>query len=128
MCTVEDQCFDVLNRLLSGIQANEDSSSFQNSSRESQRLDNPESQSSGQLFSSISTKQIGGAGGYTCCVPGCSSNKRDPELSFYNFPNGKSKESIELRKRWINLTSRISLPQLGTESVRCIFQVDEKLT
>ena len=26
--------------------------------------------------------------------------------SFYSFPNGKSKESIELRKRWINLISR----------------------
>ena len=107
MSTVEDECFDVLNSLLSGIQANEDSSSFQNSNTEPPRLDNPEGQSSGQLFSSISTKQSGGAGGYTCCVPGCSSNnKRNPELSFYNFPNGKSKESIELRKRWINLISR----------------------
>ena len=107
MSTVEDECFDVLNSLLAGIQANEDSSSFQNSSTEPQQLDNAEIQSSGQLFSSISTKQSGGAGGYTCCVPGCSSNNnRNPELSFYNFPNGKSKESIELRKRWINLISR----------------------
>ena len=43
MSTVEDECFDVLNSLLAGIQANEDSSSFQNSSTELQRLDNPES-------------------------------------------------------------------------------------
>ena len=109
MSTVEDECFNVLNSLLLGIQTKKDFSSFQNSSTEPQRLDNPESQSSGQLFSSISTKQSAsrGAGGYTCCVPGCSSNnKRNPELSFYNFPNGKSKEAIELRKRWINLISR----------------------
>ena len=107
MSTVEDECFDVLNSLLAGIQANEDCSSFQNSSTEPQRLDNPENQGSGQFFPSISTNQSGGSGGYTCCVPGCSSNnKRNPELSFYNFPNGKSKESIELRNRWINLISR----------------------
>ncbi len=107
MATVEDECFEVLNCLLAAIQANEDSSSFENSCTGAQRLDNPESQCSGQSFPSISTKQSGGAGGYTCCVPGCSSNnKKSPELSFYNFPNGKSKESIELRKRWINLISR----------------------
>ena len=43
MSIVEDECFDVLNSLLAGIQANKDSSSFQNSSTELQRLDNPES-------------------------------------------------------------------------------------
>ena len=87
MSTVEDECFDVLNSLLAGIQANEDSSSFQNSSTEPQRLDNPESQSSGQLFSSISTKQSGGAGGYTCCVLVCSSNnKRTQNFLFTTFP------------------------------------------
>ena len=32
-------------------------------------------------------------GGFTCCVPGCFSNsKRDTNLSFYNIPNGKSKD------------------------------------
>ena len=49
MSTVEDECFDVLNSLLSGIQANEDSSSFQNSSTEPQRLNNPESFNSEKL-------------------------------------------------------------------------------
>ena len=49
MSTVEDECFDVLNNLLAGIQANEDSSSFQNSSTEPQRLDNPESFNSEKL-------------------------------------------------------------------------------
>ena len=30
-------------------------------------------------------------GGFICCVPDCFSNsRRNPELSFYNFPNGKS--------------------------------------
>jgi hypothetical protein len=33
-------------------------------------------------------------------------HKRNPELSFYSIPSGKSEESKELRKRWINLISR----------------------
>ena len=49
MSTVEDECFDVLNSLLSGIQANEDSSSFQNSSTEPRQLNNPESFNSEKL-------------------------------------------------------------------------------
>ena len=49
MSTVEDECFDVLNSLLSGIQGNEDFSSFQNSSTEPQRLDNPEGFNSEKL-------------------------------------------------------------------------------
>ena len=52
-------------------------------------------------------KKSGGDGGFTCCVPGCfSNNKKNPELSFYNFRNGKSPESQELRKKWIHLISR----------------------
>ena len=52
-------------------------------------------------------KKSGGDGGFTCCVPGCFSNKKkNPELPFYNFPNGKSPESQELRKKWIHLISR----------------------
>ena len=58
------------------------------------------------LFTST-TKRSGGAGGFTCCVPGWfTNNKRNPELSFYNFPNGKSQESVERREKWINLISR----------------------
>jgi hypothetical protein len=34
------------------------------------------------------------------CVPAC---KINPELSIYNFPNGISGESKEVRKKWINL-------------------------
>lgn len=54
-----------------------------------------------------SRSRVKSGGGFTCCVPGCSNNhKRNPELSFYNFPNGKSQESKELRKKWINLIPR----------------------
>ena len=36
-------------------------------------------------------RRKGGQGGNTCCVPECFSNsKRDPSLSFYSFPDGKS--------------------------------------
>ena len=42
-------------------------------------------------------------GGITCCVPGCFSNSlRNPELSFYVIPNGKSKEKQQLHKRCRN--------------------------
>eukprot|EP00795_Rhopilema_esculentum_P007414 gene7413-biopygen8695 len=47
------------------------------------------------------------AGGFTCCVPGCFNNsKRNPALSFYQFPFGNRQEKIDLRKRWISLISR----------------------
>ena len=40
-------------------------------------------------------------GGFTCCVSGCAgNNKRNPELSFHNFPNEKSQESKNLQKAW----------------------------
>ncbi|XP_028418362.1 uncharacterized protein LOC114543675 [Dendronephthya gigantea] len=59
MATVESECFEVLNCLLKAVQANEDSSSFENS----------------------------------CTDP-------------LRIPSGKSEESKELRKKWINLISR----------------------
>ena len=101
---------------LSGaVQSNEDSSSFKNSCPSPQRFETPESnknsptcasQSSGKS-SKPKSSTSGGRGGFTCCVPGCfSNNKRNPELSFYNFPNGKNEESQELRKKWVNLISR----------------------
>ena len=38
-------------------------------------------------------RKSGGAGGYTCCVPGCYNNsKKQKGLSFHVFPAGKSKE------------------------------------
>ncbi|CAB4018653.1 THAP domain-containing 11, partial [Paramuricea clavata] len=97
------------------VQINEDSNSCENSCTSSLRLNNSESQCSSQLSSSNFTRRSGGAGGYTCCVPDCSSNhKRNPELSFYSIPSGKSKESKELRKRWINLIShRDFSPTIG---------------
>lgn len=65
--------------------------------------------------STTAHKKSGGDGGFTCCVPGCfNNNKKNPELSFYNFPNGKSPESQELRKKWIHLISRKNFtPTLG---------------
>jgi hypothetical protein len=100
MATVGRECFEVLNRLLEAVQTNEDSSSSENSYTSPLRLNKSESQCSSQLSSS--TKLSGGAGGYTCCVPDCPSNhKRNPELSFYSIPSGKSEESKELRNRWI---------------------------
>ena len=41
-------------------------------------------------------------GGYTCCVPGCSSNtKRDKELSFHKLPR-----DVSLREKWVNSIKR----------------------
>ena len=52
-------------------------------------------------------RRRGGTGGYTCCVPECFSNsKRNPHLSFYNYPDGQSEEKKLLRKRWIHLVGR----------------------
>ena len=75
-------------------------------------------------------KKSGGVGGFTCFVPGCfSNNKKNPELSLYNYPNGKSPESQELRKKWIHLISRKNLLQRwATESAHNIFQEAEKHT
>ena len=43
-------------------------------------------------------------GGYTCHTPSCFNNsKRNKHLSFYNFPNGKSKEKQMLWKKWIHV-------------------------
>ncbi len=53
------------------------------------------------------TKKSGGKGGFTCCVSLCFNNsKKHPNLSFYNFPNGKSKEKQLLRKQWIHMVAR----------------------
>ena len=53
-------------------------------------------------------------GGITCCVPECFSNSlRDPQLSFYVIPNGKSKEKQVLRKRWLHMISRKNFDNPG---------------
>ena len=50
---------------------------------------------------------LGGRGGFTCCVPGCFSNSnRDVDLTFFVIPNGNSKEKILLRKKWLQMISR----------------------
>ena len=52
-------------------------------------------------------KWKGGPGGYTCYVPECFSNrKRNPSLSFYSFPDGKSEDKVLLRKRWLHFVGR----------------------
>ena len=54
-----------------------------------------------------SSRKSGGSGGFTCCVPNCFNNsKRNRNISFYAFPNGKSKEKQLLKKRWIHFISR----------------------
>ena len=107
MATVESECAEILCRLSEAVQTNEDSSSFKNSCTGLQRFTSPESNGKSPLSSTSTTKRSGGAGGFTCCVPGWfTNNKRNPELFSYNFPNGKSEESVERRKKWINLISR----------------------
>ena len=62
---------------------------------------------------SLSENQVV-VGGITCCVPGCFSNSlRNPELSLYVIPNGKSKEKQELRKRWLHMISRQNFDNPG---------------
>ena len=106
MATIEKECAAVLCCLLEAVQANEDSSSFQNSCTGLQRFDSPRSNGNKPLSSSSTSKR---SGGFTCCVPGCFTNsKRNPEFSFYNFPSGKSEKSKELRQKWIGLIARES--------------------
>ena len=54
-------------------------------------------------------------GGFTCCVPRCFSNShRNPDLSFYSIPNGKSKQKQELRKKWLHMISRKDFKDPGS--------------
>ena len=49
---------------------------------------------------------LGGRGGFTCCVPGCFSNSnKDVDLSFHVIPKGKSKEKNLLMKKWLHMIS-----------------------
>ena len=113
-CTpcVELTCAEVVRDLLDATLANESPSSFQSSCPGGRMLTS--SKNIGEN-SNCTSKKSKSSGGFTCCVPGCfNNNKRNPELSFYNFPNGKSKESVELRKKWIRLISRVNFtPTIG---------------
>ena len=46
-------------------------------------------------------------GGTSCCIPTCDSNtKRNPELSFYQFPTDR-----KLRKMWLHWVGRANFVQ-----------------
>ena len=90
MASFEGECVEVLCRLSEIIQTNEDPSSFENSCAGLRTFNSPESTDQSSLTVTNTTKRSGDAGGYTWCVPSCfNNNKWNPELSFYNFPNGK---------------------------------------
>ena len=59
-------------------------------------------------------KSKSAVGGITCCVPECFSNSlRDPDLSYYIIPNGRSKEKQELRKGWLQMIARKNFDNPG---------------
>ena len=101
-----------VSRVLSEVAESNDNPGFCQSSSVAGKACSEEERA---FSSATAPKKSGGDGGFTCCVPGCfNNNKKNPELSFYNFPNGKSPESRELRKKWIHLISRKSFtPTLG---------------
>ena len=83
----EKECTKVLCSLSKSVETEGNPSFFQSSSTGGQMFDSPIIVE--KTMRSKSDSKI--IGGFTCCVPGCASNnKRNPELSFYNFPNGKS--------------------------------------
>ena len=99
----EKDCTEALCSFSKSVETEENPSFFQSSSTGGQMFDSPDIVE--KTVRSKSDSKI--IGGFTCCVPGCASNnKRNPELSFYNFPNGKSQESKNLRKAWLHLVSR----------------------
>ena len=69
MASSESECVEVLCRLLEIIQTNEDPSSFENSCPGLQTFNSPESTDQSSLTVANTTKRIGDAGVYTCCVP-----------------------------------------------------------
>jgi hypothetical protein len=91
MATVVGECAAVLCRLLEAIQANEDPTVlFRTLARVFKRFGSPESNGNSPLSLTSTSKR---SSGFTCCAPGClTSNKINPEPSFYNSPSGKSTE------------------------------------
>ena len=97
----EKECTEALCSFSKSIETEENPSFFQSTG--GKMFDSPDIVE--KTMRSKSDSKI--IGGFTCCVPGCASNnKRNPELSFYKFPNGKSQESKNLQKAWIHLVSR----------------------
>ena len=81
----EKECTEALCSFSKSVETEENSSFFQSSTTGGQMFDSPDIVEK-TVHSKSDSKIIGG---FTCCVPGCASNnKRNPELSFYNFPNG----------------------------------------
>ena len=98
----EKECTKVLCSLSKSVETEENPSFLQSSSTGGQMFDSPDI-----VEKTMRSKSDSKIIGFTCCVPGCASNnKRNPELSFYNFRNGKSQESKNHRKAWIHLVSR----------------------
>ena len=88
MATIKSECSAVDRCPLDAVKPNEDPSSFENSCTGLQRFDSPKNNGECAVSVPVLAKQSGGHGGFTCCVPGCfSNNKKNPELSFYNFYN-----------------------------------------
>ena len=107
MATSESEFTAVLSRVSESRSTTEGPSFFNNSCSGLQETSSSESGGKSMLDDVSSTKQKGGARVFTFCVPGCfSNNKRNPELSFYNFPGGQNKKSLDLQKKWTNLISR----------------------
>ncbi|MCP4923277.1 MAG: THAP domain-containing protein, partial [bacterium] len=93
----EDHCPSFFQNSCPGSGDTEDAEIAEESTRSAEDVDGPNSTS----------RRSGGLGGFTCCVPNCFSNsKKNKNLSFYAFPNGKSKEKQLLRKRWTHFISR----------------------
>ena len=99
----EKECTKALCSISKSVETEENPSFFQSLSTGGQMFDSLDIVE--KTIRSKSDSKI--IGGFTCCVPGCArNNKRNPELSFYNFPNGKSQESKNLRKACIHLVFR----------------------
>ena len=103
----EVDCVEALCRLSEASQTNGNPSFSQSSCTGGKMFGSPDCSDNNSSSSADKSKSGGGVGGFTCCVPGCfHNNNKNPELSFHAFPNGKSQEAKELRKKWIHLVSR----------------------
>ena len=86
MDAVEVECVEALNRLSEAGQTDGNPSFFQSSCPGGQMFTSSKSRGK-TSYSTSNTTKSGGA--FTCFVPGCFNKKRNPELSFYNFLDGK---------------------------------------
>ena len=124
MATVESDCAAVLLQLFEAVQTNdEDSSSSKSSSPSLQRFDSPEIGENSELSST--TKPQNNYGSFTCCALGCFNNsKRNRELAFYAFPNGKNAES----SGYTSTYARVPRLHLAIDCAQCIYHAVARLT